>query len=198
MSSKKSTHHETPIISDIGEKKLIKRLLSMSRALQPNSPFFDDFYFKSLSDDAALLDMDDKYLVVTSDLLIESSHCPGEMSAFNKGMKAVTVNVSDLAAMGAEPIGFILSLGLPHDLPVEEFDEIIGGVLEACQTYKMGLMGGDTNQSGELILSGTCLGVVDKKKVFMKEGANPGDVVAVTGPWVLLLQDLNFYYLLHL
>ncbi|MCC7563317.1 MAG: thiamine-phosphate kinase [Methanobacterium sp.] len=182
MSPKKSKHHDKPIISDIGEKKLIKRLLARSRALQPNSPFFDEFYFKSLSDDAALLNMDDKYLVVTSDLLLESSHFPTEMSAFNKGMKAVTVNVSDLAAMGAEPVGFVLSLGLPHDLPLEEFDEIICGVLEACQTYKMGLMGGDTNQAGELILSGTCLGVVDKKKVFMKEGANPGDVVAVTGP----------------
>lgn len=182
MSSKKSTSHEPSIVSDIGEKKLIKRLLSMSRILQPYSPFFDENYFKSLSDDAALLDIGDEYLVITSDLLLESSHFPTEMSSFQKGMKVVTVNVSDLAAMGAKPIGFVLSLGLPQDLPLKKFDEIMKGVLEGCHTYKMGLMGGDTNQSEELILSGTCLGVVDKKKVLMKEGAAPGDVVAVTGP----------------
>ena len=169
-------------ISDIGEKKLIKRLLSRSRALQPNSPFFDEFYFKSLSDDAALIDIDDKYLVVTADLLLESTHLPPDMSPKYKGMKVVTVNVSDLAAMGAKPIGFMLSLGLPVDLPVDEFDEIIDGVLYSCQKYDMGLIGGDTNQSDELILSGTALGVVDKNKVLMKDGAHPGDVVAVTGP----------------
>jgi thiamine-monophosphate kinase len=169
-------------ISDIGEKKLIKRLLSRSRTLQPNSPFFDEFYFKSLSDDAALIDLNDKYLVVTADLLLESTHLPPDMSPKEKGMKVVTVNVSDLAAMGAKPIGFILSLGLPGDLPLDEFDEIMDGVLYSCQKYEMGLTGGDTNQADELILSGTGLGMVDKNKVLMKDGARPGDVVAVTGP----------------
>jgi thiamine-monophosphate kinase len=182
MPSKDIKHPENLKISHIGEKKLIKRLLLRSRAFQPNSPFFDEFYFKSLSDDAALIDLGDKYLVVTSDLLLESSHLPSDMSPKNKGMKVVTVNVSDLAAMGAKPIGFILSLGLPEDLPLNEFDEIMDGVLYSCQNYEMGLMGGDTNQSDELILSGTCLGLVDKNKVLMKEGARPGDVVAVTGP----------------
>ncbi len=169
-------------ISHLGEKKLIKRLLERSRDLQPNSPFFDEFYFKSLSDDSALIDLGDEYLVVTSDLLLESSHLPPAMSPKEKGMKVVTVNVSDLAAMGAEPFGFILSLGLPKDLPLEEFDEIMEGVFQACHDYDLGLMGGDTNQSDELILSGTCLGTVNKNNVLMKDGARPGDVVAVTGP----------------
>ncbi|MDY9923988.1 thiamine-phosphate kinase [Methanobacterium sp.] len=182
MPSKNINPPENLKISHIGEKKLIKRLLSRSRAFQPNSPFFDEFYYKSLSDDAALIDLGDKYLVITSDLLLESSHLPSDMSPGMKGMKVVTVNVSDLAAMGAKPIGFILSLGLPKDLPLNEFDAIMDGVLYSCQDYEMGLMGGDTNQSDELILSGTGLGMVDKNKVLMKEGAQPGDVVAVTGP----------------
>ena len=182
MPSKNIKPPENLKIAHIGEKKLIKRLLSRSRAFQPNSPFFDEFYYKSLSDDAALIDLGDKYLVITSDLLLESSHLPSDMSPGMKGMKVVTVNVSDLAAMGAKPIGFILSLGLPEDLPLNEFDAIMDGVLYSCQDYEMGLMGGDTNQSDELILSGTGLGMVDKNKVLMKEGAQPGDVVAVTGP----------------
>ncbi len=188
----KKSHHDEDLISDVGEKELIKRLLSRSRCLQPNSPFFDELCLNSLSDDAALLDMGDKYLVVTSDLLIESSHFPIEMSGFQKGMKTVTVNVSDLAAMGAEPLGFVLSLGLPHDLPLKEFDEIIDGVLDTCQTQKMGLIGGDTNQSRELILSGACLGIVGKKEVLMKDGAKPGDIVAVTGPLGVAAAGLEF------
>lgn len=169
-------------ISHLGEKKLIKRLLKRSLALQPTSSFFDEFYLKSLSDDAALIDLGDKYLVITSDLLLESFHLPQDMSPKEKGKKVVTVNVSDLAAMGAKPFGFILSLGLPKDLLLKEFDELMEGVFEACKDYEMSLMGGDTNQSHELILSGTCLGTVDKDKVLMKEGARPKDVVAVTGP----------------
>ena len=130
MPSKDSKHPKNLKISNIGEKKLIKRLLSRSRDSQPNSPFFDEFYFKSLSDDAALIDLGDKYLVVTSDLLLESSHLPSDMSPEDMGRKVVTVNVSDLAAMGAKPIGFVLSLGLPEDLPLNEFDEIMEGVLK--------------------------------------------------------------------
>jgi len=168
-------------ISDIGEKKIIKRLLARSRELQPNSIFFDKLFFKSQSDDAALIDLKDKYLVATSDLLIESVHFPVEMTAFQKGMKSVTVNVSDLAAMGAKPIGFILSMGLPPDMRLSEFDEILEGVLNSCYDYELNLIGGDTNKSDEIILSGTCLGVVDKDKVLMKSGARPGDFVAVTG-----------------
>jgi thiamine-monophosphate kinase len=168
-------------ISDIGEKKIIKRLLSRSRQFQLNSPFFDELYSKSQSDDAALIDFKDKYLVATSDLLIESSHFPPEMTHFQRGMKVVTVNVSDLSAMGAQPIGFILSMGLPNNLRLSEFDEILEGVLRSCQDYKMNLIGGDTNKAEEIILSGTSLGVVDKEKVLMKAGARPGDVLAVTG-----------------
>jgi len=168
-------------ISDIGEKKIIKRLLSRSRKLQPNSNFFDKLFFKSQSDDAALIDLKDKYLVATSDLLIESVHFPAKMTAFQRGMKAVTANVSDLAAMGGKPIGFILSMGLPPNLLLSEFDEIVEGVLQSCQDYELNLIGGDTNKADEIILSGTCLGVVDKDKVLMKAGSSPGDIVAVTG-----------------
>jgi len=192
MSSKDLKPEENLKVSSIGEKKLIKRLLSRSLSLQPNSPFFDEFSFKSLSDDAALLDMGDKYLVVTSDLLLESAHFPSDMSPYEKGVKVVTVNVSDLAAMGAQPLGFILSWGLPADLPLTDFDGIMEGVLQSCQEYGMGLIGGDTNQSDELILSGTCLGTVDKEHVLLKEGARPNDVVAVTGPLGVAAAGLEF------
>jgi thiamine-monophosphate kinase len=169
-------------ITDFGEKELIKRLLKRSQNISFQSPFFDKFTFKSLSDDAALLDFGEKYLVATADLLTQTAHFPREMSYQQRGKKIVTVNVSDLAAMGATALGILVAMALPSNLTISDFDDIIDGILQACKQYNMALIGGDTNESDELTLSGTCLGTVPKKEVMMKSGAKEGDVVAVTGP----------------
>jgi thiamine-monophosphate kinase len=169
-------------ISDIGEKELIKRLLTMSRRSQFNSYFFDDPSFESLSDDASLIDFGKDYLVATSDMLIKSAHFPEDMNYRQIGKKAVTVNISDLAAMGAKPLGIIVAMGLEKDMLLSLFDEMLIGILEACREYNVMLIGGDTNQSKEFTICGTCLGIVEKQKVMMKCGAQVGDLVAVTGP----------------
>lgn len=169
-------------ISELGEKKLIKRLLKRNQNNSFESPFFDELTLKSLSDDAALLDFGENYLVATTDLLTQPAHFPQEMSYQQMGKKIVTVNVSDLAAMGASALGIIIAMALPSDLTVSDFDDIIDGMLQACEQYDMALIGGDTNESEELTLCGTCLGTVAKSRVMMKSGAEVGDVVAVTGP----------------
>jgi thiamine-monophosphate kinase len=169
-------------VSDIGEKELIKRILKKSNTKVINSSFFDYKAIKSLNDDAALINFGDKYLVATSDILFKSAHFPDEMTYEQMGKKVVTVNVSDLAAMGARPIGIIIAVGLPKEMLLDDFDSLIDGILKGCKEYEMMLIGGDTNESSELTLSGTCLGVVEKNNVMMKDGANPGDIVAVTGP----------------
>ena len=169
-------------ISDIGEKGLIKRILNKTEKSDFNSIFLDNFSFKSLSDDAALINLGEQYLVATSDMLFKSTHFPDEMSYNQIGKKVVTVNVSDLAAMGAKPIGIIVSMGLPRDMLLDEFEEMLDGILDMCLKYDMKLIGGDTNEFHELTLCGTCLGIVQKENVLMKDGAQPGDIVAVTGP----------------
>jgi thiamine-monophosphate kinase len=168
-------------ITEFGEKKLIKRLLKRSQTIPFNPTFFDDKSLKSLNDDAALVNLGDTYLVVTTDLLLRSAHFPLEMSYQQMGEKIITVNVSDLAAMGAKPLGITIALGLPSDLTIYQFDQIVEGIIRACQKYDTPLIGGDTNESTELTLSGTCLGLVDKNKVLMRSGAQEGDVIAVTG-----------------
>jgi thiamine-monophosphate kinase len=169
-------------ISKLGEKQLIKRLLSKSQNPRLKSLFLDNFSIKSLSDDAALINNGNNYIVACSDMLIKSSHFPDEMSYYQMGQKIVTVNVSDLAAMGAQPIGIIISMGLSKDMLVSDFDNIIDGILDACINYGMALIGGDTNESMELTLCGTCIGIVKKENTLMKSGAKPGDIIAVTGP----------------
>ena len=101
------------------------------------------------------------------------------MSYFNMGFKAVTVNVSDLAAMGAEPLGFLLAIALPKDLELDSFKQILDGVLEACRYYQIPLIGGDTNEASEIIITGTALGLTDKP--LMKDTYSRGDLIAITG-----------------
>ena len=152
-------------VSDIGEKELVKYIQANSKSITP--------------DDTAVTEFGSTNLISTCDMLIQSRHFPENMSYYDMGFKAVTVNVSDLAAMAAKPLGFLLALALPKDLKVDSFKEIISGVLDACEYYEIPLIGGDTNEASEIIITGTALGLADKP--LMKDTYNKGDLVAVTG-----------------
>ena len=152
-------------VSDIGEKELVRYIISNSKDITP--------------DDTAITDLDDTNLISTCDMLIQSRHFPKNMTYFDMGFKAVTVNVSDLAAMGAKPLGFLLAIAIPKDLKLDDFKEIIDGVLKACDFYSIPLIGGDTNEASEIIISGTALGLTERP--LMKDTYNKGDLIAVTG-----------------
>ena len=152
-------------VSDIGEKELINYILSQSEDI--------------IADDSAITPLNNLNLISTSDMLIESKHFPKDMSYFEMGFKAVTVNVSDLAAMGADPLAFLLSIAVYKDLEVDNFKEIIEGVIRACEYYSIPLIGGDTNEASEIIISGTALGLCDNP--LMKNTAKNGDLICLTG-----------------
>lgn len=162
-------------VSDIGEKELINYILSKSNYIIP--------------DDCAISKFSNFDLISTCDMLIQSKHFPKNMSYFQMGFKAVTVNVSDLASMGASPLGFLLAIGLPKDLEYDSFKEIINGVLNACRYYNIPLIGGDTNESSEIIICGTALGLNDKP--LMKNTYNDGDLICLSGS--VGLAALGFY-----
>ena len=152
-------------VSDIGEKELVRYIIANSKDITP--------------DDTAITNFNDTNLISTCDMLIQSRHFPDNMSYFDMGFKSVTVNVSDLAAMGAEPLGFLLSIAIPKDLDVDSFKQVIDGVLKACEYYEIPLIGGDTNEASEIIINGTALGTSDNP--LMKDTYNKGDLIAITG-----------------
>jgi len=192
-------------VSHLGEKKLIDRIIKKSKNFYDSKNFNKDSdnninnidsinnasdFTCYIGDDAALInfnknindeDKGDSYLVATSDLLLEKSHFPKEMSYFQMGWKVVVVNVSDLAAMGANPTGILINLAIPPELKLSYFDEIIDGILNACHEYNIPLVGGDTNQADQIIISGTALGKVEKTKAIKKSGFKEGDLIAITG-----------------
>ena len=152
-------------VSDIGEKELVKYIIANSKDITP--------------DDTAITSFENTNLISTTDMLIQSRHFPENMSYFDIGFKAVTVNVSDLAAMGAEPLGFLLAIAMPKELRLTDFKEIIDGVLKACTYYNIPLIGGDTNEADEIIITGTALGLADRP--LMKDTYEKGDLIAITG-----------------
>ena len=173
-------------VSEIGEKGLIERIIEKSKSCS-SCGFGNDIDFSnfatSIGDDSALtnVNMDDNsYLVTSTDMLIQSSHFPKGMTYFQMGYKSVVVNVSDLASMGAENIGFLLNIAIPKDMLLNDFDDLICGVIRACDNYKIPLIGGDTNEANEIIISGTAIGQVDKDKALMKYGFEKGDMVCIS------------------
>ena len=164
-------------ISSYGEKALIERIINASIK---RSSTVNNTYLNRIGDDCSVIRYLDRYLITTSDMLIRSHHFPDEMTYYDMGFKSVTVNVSDLASMGAKPLGFLLSIGFNGDLSIDDFDDFIDGVLSACDYYNIPLLGGDTNDSEDIIVCGTAIGETSDEPM-MKYGFNKGDLVCITG-----------------
>jgi thiamine-monophosphate kinase len=136
-----------------------------------------------LKDDAACLSPREGYdLVVTVDALVERGHFLPEDAPGSVARKALAVNVSDLAAKGAEPVGFVLALALPANWTEEWLAAFAAGLGEAAREFRCPLLGGDTVKADAgLTLSVTALGEVPRGRMIPRTGARPGDVICVTG-----------------
>lgn len=136
-----------------------------------------------LRDDAACLSPRPGHdLVLTTDALVESVHFLPEDPPASIARKALGVNVSDLAAKGAEPAGFLLSIALPAFWTEDWLAAFAAGLGEASRDFSCPLLGGDTVKArGALTLSVTAIGEVPAGRMVRRTGARTGDVVCVTG-----------------
>jgi thiamine-monophosphate kinase len=133
-----------------------------------------------LADDAALLPPCTDPTVATTDMLVAGVHFFPDDPPALIARKALRVNLSDLAAKGAEPVGFLLSLALPPDWTNEWLTAFAMGLAEDARTYAIPLIGGDTTATpGPLTLSITALGRAPR--FVPRAGARPGDAVFVSG-----------------
>lgn len=134
-------------------------------------------------DDAAVLACPGE-LCLTSDLFLQDAHF--RLSYFTPeeiGHKALAVNLSDVAAMGARPLGFCLGLMVPPDLPEEFFDRLLAGMAELAGRHGVGLAGGDLSAAASLGLSVTAWGERAAGGRFLtRRAARPGDRLFVVGP----------------
>lgn len=136
-----------------------------------------------LTDDAALLSVPEGMeLAVTADTLVESIHFFGDEPADALAQKSVRVNLSDLAAMGAKPHGYFLSISLPGRIDDEWIEAFCKGLERDQAAFGWHLMGGDsTSTPGPISIAVTALGLVEKGRALRRSGARPGDAVFVSG-----------------
>ncbi|MCD4842301.1 MAG: thiamine-phosphate kinase [Methanosarcinales archaeon] len=134
------------------------------------------------NDDCAVIDMcDSGLLVATTDMLHRKADFPSGMTPYQIGWMSIAVNLSDIAAMGAKPVGIMTALGLPSGLEVDFVKELVSGMSDCACRYGTKIIGGDVDRHDELTIVGSALGVVDAGQLATRKGARPGDLVCVTG-----------------
>lgn len=164
-------------IENLGEFGLINHLTSQIKLKNPTS-------VKGVGDDAAVIaPSKNKQIVVTTDMLVEGIHFDLIYTPFKHlGYKAVTVNLSDVYAMNAVPTQITVSIAVSNKISIEALEELYAGMILACETYGVDLVGGDTTSSNSgLIISITAVGEAEKKEVVYRNGAKENDLICVSG-----------------
>lgn len=133
-------------------------------------------------DDAAVLDLGDRWACLAVDVVVEDVHFRRDVSEpEDVGWKAVAVNCSDMAAMGAVPTAAVVGLCRPAHVPAEEITAVYAGMDAACREWGLRLVGGDTVRGDAFALSVTVLGEVEPHAAVTRGGARPGDALVVVG-----------------
>lgn len=164
-------------IADLSEAQLIARI----RDRLPPPP---DWLAVGIGDDAAVVAPERNRLEVLSvDSVVEGIHFDRRFSPPDAiGHRALAVNLSDLAAMGAAPRLGLLSMALPAGMPVDEFDRVVSGFTLLAARHRLHVVGGNLSRSpGPLMIDVTVVGTVKPRRALTRAGARPGDVLYVTG-----------------
>jgi thiamine-monophosphate kinase len=158
------------------EKLLISRIRRQARA--------GNHVLTGIGDDSAVLRLSPGHeSLVTTDFTLEGIHFRRDWHAPDSvGHRCLTRGLSDIAAMGGEPVAAFLSLALPKDLPQKWADGFLRGLLSLARRFGVSLAGGDTAESPDGILADiVVLGSVPRGKAILRSGARPGDRVYVSG-----------------
>jgi thiamine-monophosphate kinase len=133
-----------------------------------------------IGDDAAVLDVSsDRQLVVALDTIVEGVHFPSNTPAADIGYRALAVNLSDIAAMGAQPSWFTLSLSLPRS-DEQWVEQFATGLFALAREHDVALIGGDTVK-GPLVITVQIAGWVEADRYLTRSGAQPGDALMISG-----------------
>lgn len=162
-------------VKDLGEFPLIDRIKSRIRT--------NHALVKGIGDDCAVLKYTaDKYQLFTCDMLVAGvDFLPGEDPRLI-GRKALAVSLSDIAACSGIPRHCLVSLGVPPEYPVSCVDAIYRGITGLAGEFNVNVAGGDISRAPTLFIDLSLIGEVEKKRLVLRNGAKPGDVIFVTGP----------------
>jgi thiamine-monophosphate kinase len=161
---------------DLGERKIIE-IIQNQLDIMPKIPI-------PFGDDVSAYDIGDGNLaVLKTDMLVDKTDVTKGMNLWQAARKAVVMNISDFAAKGVEPKVILVSLGLPKGLTEKGIEEIGKGLNAGAREYGAYVIGGDTGEASDLVISISLFGIAEKNMLMLRSGARPGDFVAVTGPF---------------
>jgi thiamine-monophosphate kinase len=161
-------------LAEAGENYLLRKLRKRFGKKSPG-------LILGIGDDAAVISMSCPKILVTTDMMAEGVHFDLRWTTpFQIGFKLVSVNVSDIYAMGGEPRFLLLSFSADGNFQVKQFDRLFEGIKKASALYGISLIGGDISSSERMTLSATVLGCTSGK-ILRRDGARPGDFIYVTG-----------------
>jgi thiamine-monophosphate kinase len=165
------------ILADLGESALIRRIAARAGHAPGRA------WALGIGDDAAILrTRDGEELVLSTDAQVEGVHFRFvRESPRTVGRRALAVNLSDLAAMGAEPVGSLLSLCAPPDLALSTFDALVAGYVDESRRFDCPLVGGNLSSAQHCSLTVTIVGRCEKGAALRREGLRAGDLLFVTG-----------------
>ena len=158
----------------LGERRIIELIMSHLTTM-PDSPV-------PFGDDVSAVDIGKgRVAVLKADMLVGKTDVPRDMSLWQAARKAVVMNVSDFAAKGVEPVAMLVSLGLPRDFMRKDVEELARGLNAGAREYGAYVIGGDTSEAPDLVVSISLFGTAKRNALMLRSGAMAGDIVAVTG-----------------
>jgi len=171
-------------IFELGEFGLIDRLTELVAEAEKRLPEGRAKPLIGIGDDAAAWQYEDSIQLATTDSLVEGVHFTLDTISWRQlGYKALSVNLSDIAAMGGIPKHVLVSLALPGNTEVDDILKLYNGLIEMAAEYKVAIAGGDTTGAPIVVINITVLGVTsdNTQKPLTRCSARPGDKIAVTG-----------------
>ncbi len=163
-------------LAELGERRIIETIQHYL-GMMPEMPV-------PFGDDVSAIEIGSGDIaVLKTDMLVGKTDVPPGMSLRQAGRKAVVMNVSDFAAKGVRPSVALVSLGLPRNLRQKDIVELAKGLNAGARGHGCYIVGGDTGEASDLIVSVSLFAPAKRDKLMLRSGARPGDIVAVTGPF---------------
>jgi thiamine-monophosphate kinase len=169
-----------PQIGNLGETKLIRLIEELVLRKTGKNLIRDDSFF---------FDFKEEYLgrtiVLNSDMLVSTTDVVPSMKSYQIGRKSVIMNLSDLLVKGVKPRGLIVSFGLPMELKKSEFIELVNGIIDCSIKFDLDYIGGDINETKELIVNPTVFGFKKPSTIIHRKGIKAGDILVANNKFGL-------------